>query len=114
VSLSNADRLRAQLRDAIQTLSDARRSDVWEIVDELCGHQRLRAGLSCHDCSRSYGDKYGFCDLVVSNEAWVKIGPQGDEGGLLCPACMVRRAVIAGVECEATFMSGPFVQAGKP
>lgn len=39
--VSREVQLRAQLRDAIQTLSNARRSEVWEIVNEL-----LRVGGS--------------------------------------------------------------------
>ena len=63
---------------------------------------------ACYDCGRRYGDKYGFPDLVVPHEIWKQISPTGDEGGLLCPSCMCRRAYEAGIETWAWFMSGPF------
>lgn len=66
-------------------------------------------GGACYDCSRRYGDEYGFPDLVVPNEVWAAISPYSDEGGLLCPSCMVRRAWHAGLrDVPARFMSGPF------
>lgn len=63
--------------------------------------------MTCNDCGLSYGDE-GFQDLVVPHDIWEKISPTGDEGGLLCPSCMCRRAAEAGVQCQATFRSGPF------
>jgi hypothetical protein len=36
--------LRGELRDAIQTLSNARRAEVWEIVNKLVQLERLDAG----------------------------------------------------------------------
>jgi hypothetical protein len=64
---------------------------------------------SCYDCGRRYGNEHGFPDLVVSNETWIMISPTGDEGGLLCPSCMCRRAADLGIEnAPAKFMSGPF------
>lgn len=63
----------------------------------------------CFDCGRRYGDEYGFPDLVVSHEVWSVISPFGDEGGLLCPSCMCRRAHLAGLSgVTVTFTSGPF------
>lgn len=64
----------------------------------------------CVDCGRKYGDEYGFPDLVVPNAVWQKISPPGDEGGLLCPSCMCRRAYDLGIECKAVFRSGPFCE----
>lgn len=65
-------------------------------------------GARCYDCGLSYKDP-GFADLVVPPEDWRKISPTGHEGGLLCPTCMVRAAVKAGLEdVGATFTSGPF------
>lgn len=66
--------------------------------------------VRCHDCGLPYSDP-GFADLVVPNEVWAKISPTGDEGGLLCPTCMVRRAEKAGFDVAtvpAQFRSGPF------
>lgn len=66
-------------------------------------------GAHCHDCGRQYGAEHGFPDLVVPHEIWTKISPTGDEGGMLCPSCMVARAHAAGLEgVPATFRSGPF------
>lgn len=63
----------------------------------------------CYDCGRKYGDEFGFPDLLVPNDVWRAIGPTGKDGGLLCPSCIVRRCVLAGIECEARWLSGPFV-----
>lgn len=62
----------------------------------------------CYDCGLAYTDP-GFPDLVVPHDVWAKISPTGDEGGLLCPSCMCRRAANLGLEkVPAVFRSGPF------
>ena len=63
----------------------------------------------CYDCGLDYNDS-GFADLVVPHDVWNNaISPTGDEGGLLCPTCMVRAAVRSGLnEVRAVFRSGPF------
>lgn len=67
------------------------------------------AVLSCYDCGRPYGDEHGFPDLVVPHDIWnAQLSPEGNEGGLLCPSCMCKRAHDAEVSCEAFFTSGPF------
>lgn len=67
------------------------------------------SGGACWDCGRRYGDEYGFPDLVVPHDIWNNhISPTGNEGGLLCPSCICRRAHAAGVQCRAEFRSGPF------
>ncbi len=64
---------------------------------------------ACFDCGRRYGDAFGFPDLVVAPEVWARISPTGDDGGLLCPSCICRRAHGAGIEgAVAVFRSGPF------
>lgn len=80
----------------------------------LAGQPPKDAGLACFDCGRRYGDEHGFCDLVIPNEVWSKLSPSGNEGGLLCPSCMVKRAHDAGVICPAVFMSGPFSACCQP
>lgn len=63
----------------------------------------------CLDCGRKYGDEFGFPDLFVPHDVWAKISPTGDDGGLLCPSCICRRAAVAGIErVPARFVSGPF------
>lgn len=64
--------------------------------------------LGCYDCGRGYGEEFGFPDLIVPNDVWSKISPTGDEGGMLCPSCMCKRAHNLGIECHAVFRSGPF------
>lgn len=64
-------------------------------------------GARCYGCGLPYDDD-GFCDVVVPNDVWAKISPTGDEGGLLCPTCIVRAAQRAGVKCKAMWCSGPF------
>lgn len=62
----------------------------------------------CYDCGLDYDDP-GFADLVVPHNIWNVISPTGDEGGLLCPTCIVRAAVRVGLNnIQAIFRSGPF------
>lgn len=62
----------------------------------------------CDDCGRQYGNEYGFPDLIITKEAWHRISPSGDDGGLLCPSCICKRLAAAGLrEVEGAFMSGP-------
>lgn len=59
---------------------------------------------ACMDCGLAYGDDR-FPDLVVPNDTWQIIAP---DDGLLCPNCLCGRAAKLGIECQATFRSGPF------
>lgn len=62
----------------------------------------------CIDCARKYGDEYGFPDMLVADDVWRQISPTGDEGGLLCPCCMLRRMAVLGLSnVHASFQSGP-------
>lgn len=64
---------------------------------------------SCADCRRAYGDAHGFPDLVVPHDAWERIMPGRQGGGLLCPSCMCKRAHDVGLsDVPAKFTSGPF------
>ena len=64
----------------------------------------------CADCKLPYGDP-GFADLVVDDYVWKQISPTKDEGGLLCPTCIVRAAARIGIEDPtARFASGPFAK----
>lgn len=68
----------------------------------------------CYDCGRAYGDEYGFPDLTVQKSVWAKISPTGHEGGLLCPSCLIRRVVDAGLtDVPARFASGPLRMVGR-
>src|SRR5690606_12236351 len=58
----------------------------------------------CMDCGLPYIDDR-FQDLFVPNHVWQKIAP---DDGLLCPNCLCGRAAKLGIECQATFHSGPF------
>jgi hypothetical protein len=65
---------------------------------------------ACYDCGRHYGDEFGFPDLVLPHDVWAKISPSGDEGGLLCPSCICRRAHALGMSgVPAMWASGPLV-----
>lgn len=66
------------------------------------------SGGACLDCKRRYGDKYGFPDLVVSDEVWEQINPESNGAGLLCPSCLCARAHALGISAQAVFTSGPF------
>jgi hypothetical protein len=45
----------------------------------------------CEDCRRPYGGP-DWIDVTVSNDQWAMLAGRSDGGGLLCGACMVRRA----------------------
>ncbi len=76
----------------------------WHLMKETLG----TAVQGCYDCKRSYGDEYGFPDLVVPHDVWKVISPTKDEGGLLCPSCICKRLWEHGYEdVLATFRSGP-------
>lgn len=61
----------------------------------------------CYDCGRPYGDEHGFPDLVIPDDAWTRISPTGDQGGLLCPSCICERLHVEGMHVKGRFMSGP-------
>lgn len=69
---------------------------------------------SCEDCSRPYGDKNGFPDLVISYEAWRQISTHGDDSGLLCPSCICKRLYDKGIRTTGAFMSGPIISVSEP
>jgi hypothetical protein len=61
--------------------------------------------LTCSDCPLPYGDP-GWCDAVVPNDVWGAIAP---EGGVICLACMSRRAVRLGLDnIPLKITSGPW------
>lgn len=63
----------------------------------------------CADCGLPYDDP-GFAEVVVPNDVWKQISPSGDEGGLLCPTCIVRACEVRGIETRALWRSGPFFE----
>lgn len=70
---------------------------------------------NCNDCSRPYGDEYGFPDLIIPNYIWKQISPSQDENGLLCPSCICKRLHAAKIiNVEAAFMSGPIQSVTRP
>jgi hypothetical protein len=60
----------------------------------------------CEDCDRPYGDEHGFPDFIIPLWAWKRISTTGDEGGLLCPSCIIARVHVAGFKCPAGLVSG--------
>ena len=63
--------------------------------------------VGCDECGLPYSDD-GFPDFIITKEAWHRISPTGDDGGLLCPNCICRRLARAGMNnVEGAFMSGP-------
>ena len=77
---------------------------------DVSGEPRRVGEGCCFDCGRRYGNEHGFPDLLVPDDVWRVIGPHGDDGGLLCPCCIVRRCVRAGITTTAEWRSGPFVE----
>lgn len=51
--------------------------------------EHLNMDVSCYDCKTPYA--YFICDLTIQNNLWKVISPTKDEGGLLCPMCMIKR-----------------------
>ena len=69
----------------------------------------------CYDCKRPYGNEHGFPDMVVENDVWRRISPNGDETGLLCPSCICARVHKAGMKrVVAAFFSGPIDSVDYP
>lgn len=83
--------------------------DAKAMVKPMPAAQRQTEQLrgACADCGRRYGDEYGFPDLIIPDDAWTKISPRGNDGGLLCPSCICRRLSQQGIRCRGKFMSGP-------
>ncbi len=62
----------------------------------------------CYDCDRPYGDP-GFPDMLVPDDVWRQISPDGEGNGLLCPSCICGRVHTLGIEeVPHSFTSGPF------
>lgn len=61
----------------------------------------------CYDCGRQYGDEFGFPDLILPDEVWQAIAPDGHGHGILCPSCICRRLHLAGIQTTGFFASGP-------
>jgi len=56
----------------------------------------------CDICSA-----HGFPDFIVPFWVWKQITPTEDDGGILCPNCILKRVSDAGLTCEGALMSGP-------
>jgi len=53
------------------------------------------ATACCFDCKTPYSDF--ICDLTIQDGLWRIISPTKDEGGLLCPMCMIKRIYELGL-----------------
>lgn len=114
-------RLVGCLHAAINAMMEADKSGTqtgWKVGTEVFKHMAFglepdagegESQARCYDCGLPYGDP-GFVDLVIPDRVWnEQVSPTGNEGGLLCPTCLVRAAAKHGIEgVEATFRSGPF------
>lgn len=76
-----------------------------------CGERAARCKCSrklrCAGCGRPYSKGP---DLIIPDEAWMKIAPRSDGGGVLCPNCIHDRLEAAGFaigSVPARFTSGP-------
>lgn len=59
------------------------------VVRLVLQHIGLGRDLLCADCGKPYS--HFQLDTVLPNEQWKLISPTGDEGGILCAACIVAR-----------------------
>jgi hypothetical protein len=57
---------------------------------------------TCECCGQS-----GFPDFIIPYEYWIQISPAGDECGLFCPNCIIRKLHDKGLRCNGALMSGP-------
>lgn len=83
--------------------------DLREAADRLRSEgerTKQRAFVGCAGCNRPYSDP-GFMDLIVPDDIWSQISPTGDEGGLLCPGCIISAMIDADQVGEVVFRSGP-------
>jgi len=70
--------------------------------DRTAGQERPS---DCLDCRRSC-DGNGWCDVIIPNEAWNLICP---EGGMLCLYCMAVRLETHGLkDVPVAVVSGPY------
>lgn len=60
----------------------------------------------CEDCGRLYGEEHGFPDFIIPYSAWEQISTHGDESGLLCACCIIKRLHDKGIRCVGAFISG--------
>lgn len=67
---------------------------------------KYKPRASCDACGRPYGDENGFPDLIIEDWAWKEISPNGNEGGLLCPCCILENLEDMNIRCFGSFMSG--------
>lgn len=66
--------------------------------------------VKCSDCGAPYGSD-GWCDVVVPNDIWNQIMP---EGGVLCFRCMTKRIQAHGLDQVPVIVaSGPYVDANE-
>ena len=61
--------------------------------------------VCCFDCGLAYGSE-GWIECVVPNDVWLKIGPHGHEGGILCITCIARRLKRLGMERVPVMLCG--------
>ena len=70
--------------------------------------------IGCSDCGLLHGSDQ-FPDLIIPDQWWKRISPHGDEGGTLCPNCIVgrlekwlrREGIAQRMHIPAAFTSGP-------
>lgn len=70
----------------------------------------MTQGVCCHDCDAPYGQD-GWCDVVVPDDIWNAICP---EGGVLCFRCMTKRIAAKGLDNVPVIVaSGPYADANE-
>lgn len=69
--------------------------------------------IGCFDCGLPYSDDAGFQDLIIPDEVWRQISPDGENNGLLCPNCICKRLYDKGIKCEGKFTSGPLTNTDR-
>lgn len=86
VSVSILSRIESGATDAVKLSSARKLAEFFGVrLDDL-----LAQPVGCMDCGMSYLDFP--MDVVLPNDQWALISGRDDGGGILCAACIVKRA----------------------
>jgi hypothetical protein len=88
--------------DAVLNALIAENDDVRLAIDARMSANPV---TTCEGCGLAYGED-GWIECVVPDEAWNRISPTGDQGGILCITCIARRLKRAGLSGVPAMLCG--------